>query len=221
MRKLLSASMMCADLTNIEKDVRNLEAAGIEYLHIDIMDGSFVPNITLGFDFVNAIKAITDIPLDVHMMVDNPARFIDRMKLDKGDVICIHYEADNDAAGTLARIREHGCQAGLAINPTTPLTCLEGLTDSIDMALIMTVTPGFAGQKMFDGAQQKVTEARKLLSTADRYIPIEVDGNMSPENGKKLSAAGADIFVLGTSGLFIKNKDMTVSAEEFRAAIAE
>ncbi|MBQ5823398.1 MAG: ribulose-phosphate 3-epimerase [Clostridia bacterium] len=221
MRKLLSASMMCADLTNIEKDVRKLEAAGIEYLHIDIMDGSFVPNITLGFDFVNAIKAITDIPLDVHMMVDNPARFIDRMKLDKGDVICIHYEADNDAAGTLARIREHGCQAGLAINPTTPLTCLEGFIDDIDMALIMTVTPGFAGQKMFDGAQQKVTEARKLLSTADRYIPIEVDGNMSPENGKKLSAAGADIFVLGTSGLFIKNKDMTVSAEEFRAAIAE
>ena len=220
MRKLLSASMMCADLTNIEKDVRKLEAAGIEYLHIDIMDGSFVPNITLGFDFVNAIKAITDIPLDVHMMVDNPARFIDRMKLDKGDVICIHYEADNDAAGTLARIREHGCQAGLAINPTTPLTCLEGLTDSIDMALIMTVTPGFAGQKMFDGAQQKVTEARKLLSTADRYIPIEVDGNMSPENGKKLSAAGADIFVLGTSGLFIKGKDMTVAAEEFRAAIS-
>lgn len=220
MKKLLSASMMCADMMNVEKAVRELEAANIEYLHIDIMDGSFVPNITLSFDFVNALKSITDIPLDVHMMVDKPARFIDRMKLDKGDVICIHYEADSDVAGTLARIHEHGCQAGLAINPTTPLTCLESFTDSIDMALIMTVTPGFAGQKMFEGAQQKVTEARKLLSTADRYIPIEVDGNMSPENGRKLSAAGADIFVLGTSGLFIKGKDMTVAAEEFRAAIS-
>ncbi len=220
MRKLLSASMMCADLMNVEKAVRELETANIEYLHIDIMDGSFVPNITLGFDFVNALKAITDIPLDVHMMVDKPARFIDRMKLDKGDVICIHYEADEDVSETLKLIRAHGCQAGLAINPTTPLTCLEGLTDSIDMALVMTVTPGFAGQKMFEGAQQKVIEARKLLSSADRYIPIEVDGNMSPENGKKLSCAGADIFVLGTSGLFIKGKNMTVAAEEFRTAIS-
>ncbi len=212
--------MMCADLMNIEKAVKELESAKIEYLHIDIMDGSFVPNITLGFDFVNALKSITDIPLDVHMMVDNPARFIERMKLDKGDVICIHYEADKDVAKTLELIRAHGCQAGLAINPTTPLSCLESFTDSIDMALIMTVTPGFAGQKMFEGAEEKVIAARKLLSTADRYIPIEVDGNMSPENGRKLSAAGADIFVLGTSGLFIKDKAMTVSAEEFRAAIA-
>ncbi len=213
--------MMCADLMNIEKAVKELEAAKIEYLHIDIMDGSFVPNITLGFDFVNALKSITDIPLDVHMMVDNPARFIDRMKLDKGDVICIHYEADKDVANTLELIRAHGCQSGLAINPTTPLSCLETFTDSIDMALIMTVTPGFAGQKMFEGAEEKVKAARKLLNTADRYIPIEVDGNMSPENGKKLSAAGADVFVLGTSGLFIKDKAMTVSAEEFRSAIAD
>ncbi len=220
MRKLLSASMMCADLANIEKDVRKLEAAGIEYLHIDIMDGSFVPNITLGFDFVNALKAITDIPLDVHMMVDSPARFIDRMKLDKGDVICIHYEADEDVADTLKLIRAHGCQAGLAINPTTPLACLEKYINDIDMALVMTVTPGFAGQKMFDSAQEKVAQARKLLSTADRYIPIEVDGNMSPENGRKLSSAGADVFVLGTSGLFMKDKDMTAAAEEFRAAIS-
>ncbi len=219
MNKLLSASMMCADLTNIEKAVKELEAADIEYLHIDIMDGSFVPNITLGFDFVNALKSITDIPLDVHMMVNNPARFIDRMKLDKGDFICVHYEADENVKKTLELIRAHGCQAGLAINPTTPLSCLESFTDSIDMALVMTVTPGFAGQKMFDGAQEKVTTARELLSTADRYIPIEVDGNMSPENGRKLSAAGADIFVLGTSGLFIKDKDMKVAADEFRAVI--
>lgn len=219
MAKLLSASMMCADLNNIEKAVKELEAAKIEYLHIDIMDGCFVPNITLGFDFVNAIKSITDIPLDVHMMVNNPARFIDRMKLDNGDIICVHYEADENAGKTLELIRECGCQAGLAINPTTPLSCLESFTDSIDMALIMTVTPGFAGQKMFDGAQEKVKAARELLSKADRYIPIEVDGNMSPENGRKLSAAGADIFVLGTSGLFIKDKDMKVAADEFRAAL--
>ena len=219
MAKLLSASMMCADLNNIEKAVKELEAAKIEYLHIDIMDGCFVPNITLGFDFVNAIKSITDIPLDVHMMVNNPARFIDRMKLDNGDIICVHYEADENVGKTLELIRESGCQAGLAINPTTPLSCLEGFTDSIDMVLIMTVTPGFAGQKMFDGAQEKVTAAREMLSKADRYIPIEVDGNMSPENGRKLSAAGADIFVLGTSGLFMKDKDMKTAADDFRAAL--
>lgn len=220
MTKLLSASLMCADLTKLGDSVRELENAGIDYLHIDIMDGSFVPNITLGFDFVNAVKEITDIPLDVHMMVNEPSRFIDRMNLDKNDYLCVHYESDIHVQRTLSNIRDRGIKTGLAINPQTPLDSFKHLTDYIDMALIMTVSPGFAGQKLFLGAEKKVSETRKLLNEwGASHIPIEVDGNISPENGMKLSRCGADIFVLGTSSLFIKGKDMKQSASDFRAVL--
>ncbi|MBQ8027474.1 MAG: ribulose-phosphate 3-epimerase [Clostridia bacterium] len=220
MKKLLSASLMCADLTKISDSLEQLKAAGIDYLHLDIMDGSFVPNITLGFDLVNAIKTITDIPLDIHMMVNEPSRFIDRMNLDKNDILCVHYESDIHIQRTLSQIRDKGIKAGLALNPQTPPEHIEYLTDYMNMALIMTVSPGFAGQKLFAGAERKTAKARELLDKWGRKdIPIEVDGNISPENGRKLSRCGADIFVLGTSSLFIKGKDMTQSAEEFRAVL--
>ncbi len=220
MAKLLSASVMCADLMNIEKSVKDLEKAGIDYLHVDIMDGSFVPNITLGFDFINAVKKITDIPLDVHMMVNNPGQFLDLMNLGTDDYLCIHYEGDIHAQRTLAKIREKGWKSGLAINPQTPVNCFEHLLDYMDLALVMTVSPGFAGQKIFAGAGDKVRKTRTFLD--DRgfsKIPIEVDGNISPENGSKMSKCGANIFVLGTSSLFIKDKDMTESANAFRAGL--
>lgn len=220
MKKMLSASLMCADLTRLKDSVYELENAGIDYLHLDIMDGSFVPNITLGFDLVNAVKEITDIPLDVHMMVNEPSRFIDRMKLDKNDILCVHYESDVHIHRTLAQIKDKGIKSGLALNPQTPLDSLEFLTDYIDMALIMTVSPGFAGQKLFAGAERKTKQARELLDKwGCKHIPIEVDGNISPENGSKLSKCGADIFVLGTSSLFVKNKDMKQAADEFRAVL--
>lgn len=220
MSKLLSASVMCADLMNMEKSIRELEKAGIDYLHVDIMDGSFVPNITLGFDFINAVKRITDIPLDVHMMVNNPAQFLDLMNLGKDDYLCIHYEGDIHAQRTLAKIREKGCKSGLAINPQTPVECFEHLLDYMDMALVMTVSPGFAGQKIFAGAGDKVRKTRDFLDEKGfRNIPIEVDGNISPENGAMLSKVGAEIFVLGTSSLFIKGKDMKESADSFRAVL--
>jgi len=220
MEKLLSASLMCADLMNLQKGVDELKNAGIDYLHIDIMDGSFVPNITLGFDLINAIKSVTDIPLDIHMMVNDPSKFFDMINLDKNDIICVHYESDIHIHRVLSQIRAKGCKAGLALNPQTPLESMKYLTEYIDMALIMTVSPGFAGQKMFAGAERKVSDARKFLDDSGfSHIPIEVDGNISIENGRKLSTCGADIFVLGTSSLFIKDKDLTQSAKEVRSAL--
>lgn len=220
MNKFLSASLMCADLTKLYDSVKELENAGVDYLHLDIMDGSFVPNITLGFDLVNAIKSITDIPLDIHMMVNEPSRFIDRMKLDKNDYLCVHYESDVHVHRTLAQIKDRGVKAGLAINPQTPVECLRYLADYIDMALIMTVSPGFAGQKLFVGAERKTKDARELLNSLDcSSIPIEVDGNISLENGRKLSRCGADIFVLGTSSLFVKDKNLAQAAADFRAVL--
>lgn len=220
MAKLLSASVMCADLMNMEKSVRELEKAGIDLLHVDIMDGSFVPNITLGFDFINALKSITDVPLDVHMMVNNPGQFLDMMNLSKNDYLCIHYEGDIHAQRTLAKIREKGWKAALALNPQTPVECFGHLLDYMDMALVMTVSPGFAGQKIFAGAGEKVRKTRTFLDERGfKNIPIEVDGNISPENGARMSKCGADIFVLGTSSLFIRDKDMTESANTFRTVI--
>lgn len=220
MNKLLSASLMCADLMNLKKSVEELERASIDYLHIDIMDGSFVPNITLGFDLINAIKSVTDIPLDIHMMVNEPSKFFDMMNLGKDDILCVHYESDIHIHRVLSQIRAKGCKAGLAINPQTPVDAMKYLTEYIDMALIMTVSPGFAGQKLFAGAERKVTDARQLLDNLGySHIPIEVDGNISIENGRKLSRCGADIFVLGTSSLFIKDKALKESAEEVRSAL--
>lgn len=220
MSKFLSASIMCADLLNLEKSIKELEKAGIDYLHIDIMDGSFVPNITLGFDLVNAIKKITDIPLDIHMMVNKPSEFIDRMNTDENDIICVHYESEVHIHRTLEMIKNKGCKAGLAINPQTPLCNAEYLTDYINMLLVMTVCPGFAGQKLFAGAERKVENAKKLLSEQNcNDILIEVDGNISIENGRKLSKKGADIFVLGTSSLFLKDKSLTQAAEDIRMVL--
>lgn len=217
MTKLLSASLMCADLTDIKSAVRELEDADIDYIHLDIMDGAFVPNITLGFDLVNAVKSITDIPLDVHMMVNEPGRFIDRMKLDSNDIMCVHYESDIHIHRTLDTIKNMGIKAGLALNPQTPVQCMENLLEYMDMALIMTVSPGFAGQKLFAGAERKTTQARAFLKDMGYGdMLIEVDGNISPENGRKLYNCGADIFVLGTSALYLKDKPLTVAAEDFR-----
>ena len=217
MKKLLSASLMCANLTNLIASIKELEKANIDYLHIDIMDGSFVPNITLGFDLVNAIKKVTDIPLDVHMMVNEPSKFIDRMELSENDILCIHYESEIHIHRTLEMIKSKGCKAGLAINPQTPVESVKHLTDYFDMLLVMTVSPGFAGQKMFIGADKKVTGARKLLeewNCGDTLI--EVDGNINLPNGRRLSECGADIFVLGTSALFLKDKAINEASEAFR-----
>lgn len=220
MKKEISASIMCADLTDLRPALRQLEEASIEYIHIDIMDGTFVPNITLGFDLVNAVKKVTSIPLDVHMMVKEPIRFIERMNtLDENDFIVVHYEACQDIVATLRKIREMGVKAGLAINPDTPVEAVRDLVSLSDMLLVMTVYPGFAGQKIIPNAEEKVESATTLLKELGLNIPIQVDGNMSLENGKKLCAKGADIFVLGTSALFLKDKSIQDAAVDFRAVL--
>lgn len=211
---------MCADLLNMEKSIKELERAGIDYLHVDIMDGSFVPNITLGFDLINALKGITDIPLDVHMMVNEPSKFIDLMKLTENDILCVHNESEIHIARTLEKIKNKGIKAGLAINPATPVEALRYTSQLIDMALVMTVNPGFAGQKIVPFAQRKVKDTREFLNSLGYpEILIEVDGNISPENAVKTSQAGADIFVLGTSALFLKDKDMKDAADSLRAIL--
>ena len=199
MKKYLSASIMCADLLNMEKSIRELEKAEIDFLHVDIMDGDFVPNITLGFDLINALKKITDIPLDVHMMVNEPSKFIDMMNLGENDILCVHYESEMHIARTLEKIKNKGIKAGLAINPGTPVESFRYLAELIDMALVMTVNPGFGGQKFIEHSIEKVRELRRLIDATGSQALIEVDGGVNMETGRRLVEAGADVLVAGST----------------------
>ncbi|MBP3626851.1 MAG: ribulose-phosphate 3-epimerase [Clostridia bacterium] len=206
---MFSASIMCADLLNLEKDIRKLEQAKIDYIHFDIMDAHFVNNLMLPTMLVDAVARTTDIPLDIHLMVENPDSIIEQLSLRENDIVAVHYESTVHIQRTLSLIKQKGAKAAVAINPGTPIWVLEDLLCDIDMVLIMTVNPGFAGQKITSGSFNKITKAREYLSKMgyDNLI-IEVDGNCSFENVPKLYSAGADIFVVGSSSVF--NKDYTI-----------
>jgi len=212
---------MCADFCNLGRDLRTFEELGIEYLHIDIMDGIFVPNYTLGTDFVKALHAATDIPLDIHLMIDEPERKIDWFELNPNDYVSIHYESTRHVQRTLQRIKDRGAKTMLALNPATPLCVLEDVLPDLDAVLIMTVNPGFAGQKMVPQTLDKIARCKKMLNERGYgHVEIEADGNVSFENAAKMRAAGADIFVAGTSSILGPGKDLVVETKRFREVIA-
>ncbi len=194
---------MCADALNLKRDLHLLRDFGVEYLHCDVMDGHFVPNIMMGTELIRAIKKQQILPLDIHMMVTEPERMIPWLPMDGGDVVSIHYEATPHVQRALAMIRDKGASPALAINPATPLECVREVLPDIDMLLIMTVNPGYAGQKLIVQTLDKIRRARVMLDEAGyRHVPIEVDGNCSFENMPHMLKNGASIFVVGTSSVF-------------------
>ncbi len=199
---LLCPSMMCADLTNLGAEVRELDAAGADVFHCDVMDGSFVPNFAMGLEDVRAVRASTERPVDVHLMVERPSACVD-LFIDAGaDIVYIHPEAERHVVKTLARIRERGARAGIAINPDTSISTVEEMLNVCDCVMAMTVSPGFAGQRFIEFTADKV---RRLAELKGRYgFTLTVDGACSPARIEQLSALGADGFVLGTSALFGK-----------------
>ena len=213
----ISPSLMCANFMNLEKDIRDMERLGIEYLHIDIMDGSFVPNYTLGTDFVKMLKGVTNIPLDVHLMINEPERKVEWFGVSEGDYVSVHYEATNHVQRTLQRIKDKGAKTMLALNPATPLCVLEDVIADLDAVLIMTVNPGYAGQALVPQTLDKIARLRKMYP----HIEIEADGNVSFENAVKMRQAGTDIFVAGTSCLFRKGEDFEANTKKLRECIAE
>ena len=223
MRKGYSApSLMCVDLMNAQRDIEALERVGVEYLHIDVMDNHFVPNITLSTDFAKAVKGITSVPLDIHLMVEDPARYtIPQLTfLGPEDIVAVHYEAVLHPLRALTAIRQLGCKAGIAINPATPICMLEDILDDVDMVLVMTVNPGFAGQKLIPSTLAKIARLRKMLDESGHgNVLIEVDGNVSFENAVKMHAAGADIYVAGSSSLFSKEASLAENTRRFREII--
>lgn len=217
MKSKIAPSMMCADFNHLENDVLLLEKAGMEYLHFDIMDGNFVPNFTLGPDLMKAVRQITNIPFDIHLMVNHPENHIALFDIRPGDIVSVHQESTIHLQRTLQKIKDYGAKAAVALNPATPIYCLEDILDDIEVVLIMTVNPGFAGQKLVPATLAKIANLKKYLEEkAYSNIEVEVDGNVSFENARKMRDAGADIFVAGTSSLFIKGRDLLSCAEELR-----
>lgn len=217
----IAPSLMCVDLLNVERDIRLLEEAEVDYLHIDVMDNHFVPNITLSFDFIKSIKKVTDIPLDIHLMINNPEESLQYLEgLNAEDIVCIHYESTIHIHRAIDMIKNLGVKVGLALNPGTPIGVIENLLPDLDMILVMTVNPGFAGQKLIPSMLEKIERLRELLDEKGfGHIAIEVDGNVSFEHAKLMHEKGADIYVGGSSSVFSKEASIVDNCKKFRAII--
>jgi ribulose-phosphate 3-epimerase len=217
----ISASLMCANLLRLEDDLLELEKAGVEYLHFDIMDGSFVPNITLGGDLIRAVRRASGIPFDIHLMIERPEARLDWFDIQKGDLVSVHAEATRHAQRVLQRIRSAGASPAIALNPATPLCACDCILDDVDMVLLMTVNPGYAGQKLVESTIAKISDLKGyLIQKGHAGIAVEVDGNVSFENARRMRSAGADVFVAGSSSLFAKDIGIIRAAAMLRDAIA-
>ncbi len=196
-------SMMCADIYRLPEYLEVFQREGIAYLHMDVMDGVFVPNFQLGTDFIRQLRAKSAIPLDIHLMIEHPESKLDWFGIQPGEYVSIHVESTPHVHRAIAKIRDLGGKPMLAINPATPISALEDMIGDIDGVLVMTVDPGFAGQKMIPQMLDKIARLRRWLSEIGRpEVEIEVDGNVSFPNARKMADAGADLFVAGTASIF-------------------
>ncbi len=197
--KKLSVSILSADFGKLAQEVKDVEAAGADWIHVDVMDGHFVPNITIGPDVVRAIRDATHLPLDVHLMVSSPERYLKEFVEAGADWLGIHVEATVHLHRAVQQIRELGARPFVTLNPATPLTALEVILADVDMVLLMTVNPGFGGQKFIEATLPKILRCRKLIDSAGLPVLLEVDGGVSLETASKIAEAGADVFVSGSA----------------------
>jgi len=197
--KILAPSILSADLSNLAQQIRMVEIGGADWIHCDIMDGHFVPNITFGPVVVKAARKCTKLPLDVHLMIKNPDNYLEDFRNAGADIISVHFEEVVHLNRTVNRIKELGAKAGVVINPSTPVSFLKDIAEYIDLLLIMTVNPGFGGQSFIHSQLEKIKQIRAMIAVSGRDIELEVDGGINEQTAKLAIAAGADVLVAGNA----------------------
>jgi len=197
--KLISPSLLSADFGHLERDIEMLNQSECDWLHVDVMDGMFVPNISFGMPVIKYIKKAARKPLDVHLMIMEPGRYIEAFKEAGADIITVHYEACTHLDRTLHAIKDAGLRCGAVLNPATPVALLEDSVQLCDVVLLMSVNPGFGGQKFIENTYNKVEQLRALCNRKNPQCLIEVDGGVNTENAPKLFATGADVLVAGNA----------------------
>ncbi len=193
----IAPSILSADFRNLEKEIELVEKAGADLIHLDIMDGHFVPNITFGPMMVNFVRKCTKLPLDVHLMIENPEEYLEKFVEAGADYLTVHLEADRHLHRTLTRIKSLGIKNGCVLNPATPFWLVKPVISEVDLLLLMSVNPGFGGQKFILAILDKLREAKKFIQDNDLKIDLEVDGGINPATAKEVKQAGADILVAG------------------------
>ncbi len=214
----ISPSMLSADFTRLAEEVRDIEAAGADYLHVDVMDGRFVSNITIGPFVVEAIKSVATVPLDVHLMIEEPERYVSEFAAAGAGIITVHAEATRHLHGTIQMIKATGARAGVSINPATPVGVLHDIIEDLDLVLVMSVNPGFGGQSFIRGALKKVAAIRSIIKESCLSTELEVDGGIKVDNIAEVALAGADVVVAG-SGIF-KTPSYADTITQMREAVA-
>lgn len=199
LKKLLAPSLLSADFGNLAKDIELVNQSEADWLHIDVMDGVFVPNISFGFPVLKFVKRLSTKPLDVHLMIVEPDKFVDEVKATGAMMMNVHYEACTHLHRTIQRIHAAGMQAGVTLNPHTPVEVLEDIIDEVEMVLLMSVNPGFGGQKFIENTYSKIARLRAMIERHKTKTLIQIDGGVNADNAAKLYAAGADCLVAGSA----------------------
>jgi ribulose-phosphate 3-epimerase len=216
MKNMIAPSVLSADFGNLERDIKMLNQSACDWIHCDIMDGNFVPNISFGFPVLDAIGKVATKPLDVHLMIEGPERYVDRFRQSGAEILTVHYENNIHLHRLLGQIRDAGMKAGVSLNPGTPIEVLTDVLDMLDMVLIMSVNPGFGGQKFIENTYNKVIRLNDMRTNAWTDFLIQVDGGVNGDNASKLFSAGADVLVAGS--YVFKSEDPQATIKELKAA---
>lgn len=210
----IAPSLLSANFYNLQADLDRLKNEGIKYLHLDVMDGNFVPNISFGLPVIKAVRKNTDFILDCHLMIEKPERYLEEFKNAGADILTVHQEATIHLQRTLAEIRRLGMKAGVSLNPSTSEDCLKYIMDDLDLILVMSVNPGFGGQSYIKAMNEKIARIRKMIDDSGKDIILELDGGVNKDNIKELEDLGVDLFVAGSAAF--KNSEIEKNLEDLR-----